>query len=40
MRKLRRLLLRAEMTEQEVRLIRGILSDAQRMAMLARQAGN
>ncbi|RBC84702.1 RNA methyltransferase, partial [Xanthomonas oryzae pv. oryzae] len=40
MRKLRRLLLRAEMTEQEVRLIRGILSDAQRMAMLARQAEN
>ncbi|WP_349655430.1 RNA methyltransferase [Xanthomonas sp. 10-10] len=40
MRKLRRLLLRAEMTEQEVRLIRGILSDAQRMAMLARRAGN
>ncbi|RBL05102.1 RNA methyltransferase, partial [Xanthomonas oryzae pv. oryzae] len=27
-------------TEQEVRLIRGILSDAQRMAMLARQAEN
>ncbi|RBC28293.1 RNA methyltransferase, partial [Xanthomonas oryzae pv. oryzae] len=26
--------------EQEVRLIRGILSDAQRMAMLARQAEN
>ncbi|RBK98092.1 RNA methyltransferase, partial [Xanthomonas oryzae pv. oryzae] len=25
---------------QEVRLIRGILSDAQRMAMLARQAEN
>ncbi|AOD15322.1 RNA methyltransferase [Xanthomonas fragariae] len=40
MRKLRRLLLRAEMTEQEVRLIRGILSDAQRMAMLAKRSGN
>lgn len=39
MRKLRRLLLRAEMTEQEVRLLRGILADAQRMAGLARQAG-
>lgn len=39
MRKLRRLLLRAEMTEQEVRLLRGILADAQRMAGLARHAG-
>lgn len=35
MRKLRRLFLRASLTEQEVRLLRGILSDAQRMAMLA-----
>ena len=35
MRKLRRLFLRAGLTEQEVRLLRGILSDAQRMAMLA-----
>ncbi|MEG8129507.1 RNA methyltransferase [Xanthomonas hortorum] len=40
MRKLRRLLLRTEMSEQEVRLLRGILSDAQRMAMLAKRAGN
>jgi len=35
MRKLRRLFLRAALSEQEVRLLRGILSDAQRMAMLA-----
>jgi tRNA (cytidine32/uridine32-2'-O)-methyltransferase len=35
MRKLRRLLVRAEPSEQEVRLLRGILSDAQRMARLA-----
>ena len=35
MRKLRRLFLRAGLDEREVRLIRGILSDAQRMAMLA-----
>ncbi len=40
MRKLRRLLLRADMSEQEVRLLRGILSDAQRMAMLAKRNGN
>lgn len=39
MRKLRRLFLRAALTEQEVRLLRGILSDAQRMAMLARRDG-
>lgn len=37
MRKLRRLFAKAEPSEQEVRLLRGILSDAQRMAMLARQ---
>ena len=37
MRKLRRLFLRADMDEREVRLLRGILSDAQRMAMLARR---
>ncbi len=37
MRKLRRLFLRAELTEQEVRLLRGILSDTQRMAGLARR---
>lgn len=36
MRKLRRLFLRADMSEQEVRLLRGVLSDAQRMARLAR----
>ncbi|MBO9881857.1 RNA methyltransferase [Xanthomonas sp. D-109] len=40
MRKLRRLFLRTELTEQEVRLLRGVLSDAQRMARLAGQAGN
>lgn len=39
MRKLRRLFAKAELTEQEVRLLRGVLSDAQRMAMLARAAG-
>jgi len=37
MRKLRRLFLRADLDEREVRLLRGILSDAQRMAMLARR---
>ncbi|WP_411832607.1 RNA methyltransferase [Pseudoxanthomonas mexicana] len=36
MRKLRRLFLRAALNEQEVRLLRGILADAQRMARLAR----
>ena len=35
MRKLRRLLLRARLDQREVRLLHGILSDAQRMAMLA-----
>ena len=35
MRKLRRLFLRASLSEQEVRLMRGILADAQRMARLA-----
>lgn len=35
MRKLRRLFLRASLNEQEVRLMRGILADAQRMARLA-----
>ena len=39
MRKLRRLFLRADLSEQEVRLVRGILADAQRMARLAGQAG-
>ena len=37
MRKLRRLFLRADLDEREVRLLRGILSDAQRMAMLGRR---
>lgn len=37
MRKLRRLFLRTELSEQEVRLLRGILSDAQRMARLAQK---
>jgi tRNA (cytidine32/uridine32-2'-O)-methyltransferase len=32
---LRRLFLRAGLNEQEVRLMRGILADAQRMARLA-----
>ena len=35
MRKLRRLFLRANLDEAEVRLLRGILADAQRMARLA-----
>ncbi|MDQ3206347.1 MAG: RNA methyltransferase, partial [Pseudomonadota bacterium] len=35
MRKLRRLFLRADLDEREVRLLRGILADAERMAMLA-----
>ncbi|MFC3550015.1 RNA methyltransferase [Lysobacter cavernae] len=37
MRKLRRLFLRASLDTREVRLLRGILADAQRMAMLAGQ---
>ncbi|WP_313493525.1 RNA methyltransferase [Stenotrophomonas sp.] len=40
MRKLRRLFMKAELSEQEVRLMRGILSDAQRMARLAGQKKN
>ncbi len=39
MRKLRRLFLRSEPSEQEVRLLRGILADSQRMARLARESG-
>ncbi|MFT3755646.1 MAG: RNA methyltransferase [Pseudoxanthomonas sp.] len=35
MRKLRRLFLRSDLSEQEVRLLRGVLADAQRMARLA-----
>ncbi len=37
MRKLRRLYLRADLDAKEVRLLRGILADAQRMASLARR---
>ncbi|KAF1687726.1 RNA methyltransferase [Pseudoxanthomonas broegbernensis] len=40
MRKLRRLFLRTDLTVHEVRLLRGVLADAQRMARLAREAGN
>ncbi|WDS37378.1 RNA methyltransferase [Pseudoxanthomonas sp.] len=39
MRKLRRLFLRTEMDEKEVRLLRGILADTQRMARLAHDGG-
>jgi tRNA (cytidine32/uridine32-2'-O)-methyltransferase len=39
MRKLRRLFLRADLTLHEVRLLRGVLADAQRMARLASQDG-
>ena len=39
MRKLRRLFLRADLDEREVRLLRGVLADAQRMARLAGQGG-
>ncbi|MGN6222793.1 RNA methyltransferase [Pseudoxanthomonas sp.] len=39
MRKLRRLFLRAQPSEQEVRLLRGVLADAQRMARLAEGRG-
>jgi tRNA (cytidine32/uridine32-2'-O)-methyltransferase len=39
MRKLRRLFLRAELDEREVRILRGILSDVERMAMLAARRG-
>lgn len=38
MRKLRRLFLRTGLDEREVRLLRGILADAQRMARLATEA--
>ena len=38
MRKLRRLYLRANLDSADVRLLRGVLADAQRMARLARQA--
>ncbi len=39
MRKLRRLFLRAGLDEREVRLLRGVLADAQRMARIAHQTG-
>ena len=39
LRKLRRLFLRAEPDDAEVRLLRGILADAQRMARLASERG-
>jgi tRNA (cytidine32/uridine32-2'-O)-methyltransferase len=39
MRKLRRLFAKAHLNEQEVRLLRGILADAQRMARLAGGGG-
>ena len=40
MRKLRRLFLRADLDEREVRLLRGVLADAQRMARLAGQGAS
>ncbi|TQM17773.1 tRNA (cytidine32/uridine32-2'-O)-methyltransferase [Pseudoxanthomonas sp. 3HH-4] len=40
MRKLRRLFAKADLNEQEVRLLRGILADAQRMARLAGAGGS
>lgn len=39
MRKLRRLFMRSQLSEQEVRLLRGIMADAQRMARLAGAKG-
>ncbi|SEL78043.1 tRNA (cytidine32/uridine32-2'-O)-methyltransferase [Pseudoxanthomonas sp. GM95] len=39
MRKLRRLFLRTDLDEKEVRLLRGILADTQRMARLAQDGG-
>jgi tRNA (cytidine32/uridine32-2'-O)-methyltransferase len=39
MRKLRRVFLRAGLDEREVRLLRGVLSDAQRMASIAARRG-
>ena len=40
MRKLRRIYLRAGLDVREVRLLRGVLADAQRMARLARGGGD
>jgi tRNA (cytidine32/uridine32-2'-O)-methyltransferase len=39
MRKLRRLFLRAQPDAREVRILRGVLADAQRMARLAGERG-
>ena len=39
MRKLRRLYLRANLDSADVRLLRGVLADTQRMARLATQGG-
>ncbi|HET6434422.1 MAG TPA: RNA methyltransferase, partial [Xanthomonadaceae bacterium] len=39
LRKLRRLFLRAGLDEREVRILRGVLADAQRMARLAGERG-
>ena len=39
MRKLRRIYLRANLDAREVRLLRGVLADAQRMARLASPGG-
>lgn len=39
MRKLRRIFNRASLDERDVRILRGVLADAQRMARLAREAG-
>ncbi len=39
MQRLRRLFLRAEPDQRELRILRGVLTDAQRMARLAREAG-
>ncbi len=38
LRKLRRLFLRADLDAREIRILRGVLADAQRMAMLAGQS--
>jgi tRNA (cytidine32/uridine32-2'-O)-methyltransferase len=40
MRKLRRIFLRADLDARELRLLRGVLADAQRMARLATDAGS
>ena len=40
MRKLRRLYLRANLDSADIRLLRGVLADAQRMARLAAAVGS